>query len=416
MKKIKAIILMVCVLIIGVCGYSYLQLNIDLVPKITSNLNQNEMFKESVDWNIPYFFNLLNKNVKEKRIDNNAPITINENNLEISVNHDDAHSYISVKHDDTIIYEGSIDDFNDNFLFINNGEYTINNHVTFTTDELGNGDIYFKQKVNVDINEVKYNLTLDNLLQGQLSCIKISNVPNDIIPVGKSDLGQINFVKTDVENQYMAIIPTSYTTDVGDYAVQIHLGSNSKEFIINVSENEFVVQNLKVSQTIAKDTTYSDEANAEFAMATLPLTKSYSDEIYWESTFVQPVFGKISTPYGVIRYVNDDPVSRRHGGVDFAVPLGTPVQAPNNGVVEFAQFLKLTGNTIVIDHGAGLKSYFYHLDSISVEVNDTVKKTDIIGKVGTTGFSTGAHLHYELRIGDKCIDPFPLFDNTSTIY
>ena len=82
----------------------------------------------------------------------------------------------------------------------------------------------------------------------------------------------------------------------------------------------------------------------------------------------------------------------------------------------FADFVIMTGNTVVIEHGAGLKTIYMHLSEIDCAEGDIVEQGDIIGLVGSTGYSTGPHLHFEVRIGDQSVSPWPLIDGTSDIY
>ena len=89
---------------------------------------------------------------------------------------------------------------------------------------------------------------------------------------------------------------------------------------------------------------------------------------------------------------------------------------PADGVIEYAGFLQLSGNTIVLEHGGGLKSYFYHMDSLDVATGDRVTQGSKLGEVGTTGYSTGPHLHYEVKIGRESVSPWPLFDGSSSIF
>ena len=131
---------------------------------------------------------------------------------------------------------------------------------------------------------------------------------------------------------------------------------------------------------------------------------------YWENPFLQPVSGEITTQFGCIRYTNDDPTPSRHGGIDIAAKTGTDVLAANNGRVLFAERIQLTGNTVVIEHGYGLKSFYYHMDSLSVSAGDAVKKGDKIGEVGTTGYSTGPHLHFALAVNNVFVNPWTAFD------
>ncbi|WFA19957.1 M23 family metallopeptidase [Paenibacillus mucilaginosus] len=120
--------------------------------------------------------------------------------------------------------------------------------------------------------------------------------------------------------------------------------------------------------------------------------------------YILPVEGRLTTPYGHTRYVNGK-FSGAHLAVDLAAPEGTPVQAANEGVVVLADSLYLTGNSIYLDHGMGLFSQYAHLSKLQVQTGDRVKKGDIIGLVGTTGFSTGPHLHFAFWAHNVQVDP-----------
>lgn len=131
---------------------------------------------------------------------------------------------------------------------------------------------------------------------------------------------------------------------------------------------------------------------------------------------MQPVQGRITTEFGLLRYTNGSKTPSGHSGVDIAAPRGTPVSAPAAGRVVFSEYLLNTGNTLVIEHGGGLKSYFYHMDSLTVKVGDILTKGQNVGTVGTTGYSTGPHLHYDVRIGSKSINPWNLINGTGGFF
>ncbi|NMA65843.1 MAG: M23 family metallopeptidase [Clostridiaceae bacterium] len=114
--------------------------------------------------------------------------------------------------------------------------------------------------------------------------------------------------------------------------------------------------------------------------------------------------------FGKKRFVNNSPTSYRHNGLDIGHDKGEPVMASNNGRVLLADFLIETGNTVIIEHGFGLKTWYYHMDELKVEANDWVKKGDIIGTVGSTGFSTGPHLHFSASINGVFINPVTLIN------
>ena len=98
---------------------------------------------------------------------------------------------------------------------------------------------------------------------------------------------------------------------------------------------------------------------------------------------------------------------RRHKGVDLAAPTGTPIYATADGIVGKAQWFSSYGLYIRIDHGADLETRFAHLSKLAVAAGERVKKGDLIGYVGSTGRSTGPHLHYEVRIDGVAVNPIP---------
>lgn len=103
-----------------------------------------------------------------------------------------------------------------------------------------------------------------------------------------------------------------------------------------------------------------------------------------------------------------DPFRKRwsmHNGVDWAGPVGTPIKATAEGVVTFSGWMSGYGRVIEIRHAFGYETRYAHLSRMSVEVGDRVERGDVIGKMGSSGRSTGSHLHYEVRIGGSAIDP-----------
>jgi murein DD-endopeptidase MepM/ murein hydrolase activator NlpD len=94
-----------------------------------------------------------------------------------------------------------------------------------------------------------------------------------------------------------------------------------------------------------------------------------------------------------------------HQGMDLAAPKGTPVRATADGIVTGAEFQSGLGNMILIDHGNGITTCYGHLSKIMVTRGRQVKRGDVIGQVGSTGYSTGPHLHYEVRDHDRPLNP-----------
>jgi murein DD-endopeptidase MepM/ murein hydrolase activator NlpD len=123
--------------------------------------------------------------------------------------------------------------------------------------------------------------------------------------------------------------------------------------------------------------------------------------------FILPHEGKAFPNFGQRRIYNNKPHST-HGGVDIAAPLGAPIRAANAGKVVLASDLYLSGRTVIIDHGLGVFSSYGHMSKILVKRGGEIGKGDVLGKAGSTGRSTGPHLHWAVRIYDARVDPFSL--------
>lgn len=130
-----------------------------------------------------------------------------------------------------------------------------------------------------------------------------------------------------------------------------------------------------------------------------------------DSAFMVPVKGRLTTPYGFTRYVNGEHAGS-HRAIDLAAPEGTPVKAANDGIVVLADDLYLSGLSIYIDHGMHLFSQYIHMSKMHVKAGDRVSKGQIIGEVGTTGFSTGPHLHFTFWAHNVPVNPNPFFEST----
>jgi hypothetical protein len=124
--------------------------------------------------------------------------------------------------------------------------------------------------------------------------------------------------------------------------------------------------------------------------------------------FIWPVTGRISGRFGNQRIYNGDPKAP-HSGMDIAVPQGTPVKAPADGIITFAKpDLYLTGGTVLLDHGSGLSSNFLHLSRIDVKVGQHVRQGEVIGAAGMTGRATGPHVHWGFNWFGVRLDPLLL--------
>jgi hypothetical protein len=124
----------------------------------------------------------------------------------------------------------------------------------------------------------------------------------------------------------------------------------------------------------------------------------------FEHGFRWPVHGRISGRFGSQRVYNGKPRAP-HSGVDIAVPTGTAVHAPAAGIVTLAQHLYLSGNTVIIDHGAGISSVLLHMSKLDVQRGQRVRSGQIVGLSGMTGRATGPHVHWGMNWFGVRMDP-----------
>ena len=205
--------------------------------------------------------------------------------------------------------------------------------------------------------------------------------------------------------QMIALAPISYDIRPGVYATTLSVGGANQSFDITVKDKEFAVQYVSMDPQIVAETR-TEETNKEFQDKVNPILAEQTPELLWQGRAALPVpESRVLTLFGSRRYVNDDVNSYRHTGLDLEAPAGTEVRSVNHGKVLFAEYLAYTGNTILIEHGLGLKSWYYHLDELLVAPGDTVGKDEVIGYSGQTGFAAEPHLHLTLSVGSVYINP-----------
>jgi len=130
-----------------------------------------------------------------------------------------------------------------------------------------------------------------------------------------------------------------------------------------------------------------------------------------EGMFERPHPGEMRPNFGEKRIYNNVPRST-HSGVDIAAPYGSPVRASNSGRVVLAKDLYFSGKTVIIDHGLGLFTFYCHFSQLKVSRGETVKKGTVIALAGSTGRSTGPHLHWGVRLLGSRVDPAALLSLT----
>ncbi|WP_051621115.1 M23 family metallopeptidase [Paenibacillus sp. UNC451MF] len=201
---------------------------------------------------------------------------------------------------------------------------------------------------------------------------------------------------------YFTYLPVGTNVPPGDYPI-----GNKTLKVVSAS---FPKQYLQVSEQL--ESMRQDTKRIEADQVKIDAARSQSEpQFLFQSTFLKPIEGILTTPYGHMRYVNGK-LSGSHLALDLAAKQGTPIKATNDGIVALADNLYLTGNSIYLDHGMGLFSQYAHMSELRVKTGDRVKRGDIIGLVGTTGFSTGPHLHFTFWANNVPVNPNLFFEKT----
>jgi murein DD-endopeptidase MepM/ murein hydrolase activator NlpD len=176
---------------------------------------------------------------------------------------------------------------------------------------------------------------------------------------------------------------------------------------LTIERAQFETRRLQVADRYADPPDAVIERIVREARLLEELFAQSPSERFWRGPFRMPVAGPSTSSYGRRTVINGRPGSR-HQGADFRAARGTPVTAPNAGVIVLASDLYYAGSTVVLDHGQGLVSLFAHLSQVGVEVGARVEQGDQIGKAGATGRVTGPHLHWAVRLHGTSVDPLSL--------
>jgi murein DD-endopeptidase MepM/ murein hydrolase activator NlpD len=177
---------------------------------------------------------------------------------------------------------------------------------------------------------------------------------------------------------------------------------------LEVRPNPHPVQLLSIPASILAVST--DDGRRMEAEALAQAFAAVPPDPRWRAPFMLPIIGRGTSGFGLPRRYGPGGNVSYHLGADIAAPEGTPIHATNEGVVRVAGQYPIKGGLVVLDHGFGVTSLYFHQSRIAVQVGDVVERGDVIGYVGTTGLSTGPHLHWEMRIDGVPTDPMAWVD------
>ena len=275
---------------------------------------------------------------------------------------------------------------------------------------------YLDYVLNINVNiPMTFSLSQDTVKQGSAVTVTGHGVFTDVSG-HVNGMGDDIHIVVDESGNASGMIGISYRCSPGTYDFVITAGEETFTFPITVEKEDYEVQHLIIDETVRSETVTNQDASIQYSNMLEEAYASWIPQRYYDDCFTQPIDGTVTTQFGLYRYTNDYPTPSRHAGVDIANAEGTPIKAAANGKAIVARWLTTTGYTIVIDHGYGVKTFYYHMSEIMIEEGSFVYEGDYIGKVGMTGYATGPHLHFNLMVGENSIDPWPAFDGSSGIF
>jgi len=195
-----------------------------------------------------------------------------------------------------------------------------------------------------------------------------------------------------------------YTEITNNYISKSSRGSVTK------SSNNTALDLMKLS-TMVEELNRSYNADAQL-MAELEISKGKLQDIANAIPTLVPIYGKIASPFGMRKHPIKK-VNKAHEGVDISCSKGDPILAAASGVVEYSGYNSGYGYHVIIDHKNGYRTLYAHSSKLLVKKGELVIKGKKIALVGSTGLSTGPHLHFEIRIGNTPVDPMQYIDFSS---
>jgi murein DD-endopeptidase MepM/ murein hydrolase activator NlpD len=211
-----------------------------------------------------------------------------------------------------------------------------------------------------------------------------------------------------VEGDWVGLLPAGLEMQRGENPVNIltwrgEEASPPQAERINIVWGSFLYQDIAVPNALAPllDPTLNEQEQD----TVLAAYRRFTPQKWWTGAFLPPVPGAVISEFGGIRNYNSGVLESRHTGTDYRAGLGEPTSAAGDGRVVFANFTQIRGNHIIIDHGVGVMTGYSHLSEVYVVPGQRVLAGDIIGAVGATGRTQGAHMHFEVVVNGAWVDP-----------
>jgi len=275
------------------------------------------------------------------------------------------------------------------------------NELTFPTYLLPNQSLYLPSDDPYQPLPAKWRqlrMSPVPMVQGESAAIYVE-IQDGGTPVGTFAGQGLHFAP--FADGFLALVGLDAFTEPGPYRLELGGGEDLSwakfDQDVQVISGNYGTQYITVPEEL--NDLLAPEVRAEDEAILASVFGQFGRQPMWSEIFQMPVNNvPISAGYGAARSYNEGPIEIFHTGVDFAGIVGTPIVAPAGGTVIYSDTLPLHGNSLVVDHGLGVMTAYYHLSEIHVTPGDMVIAGQQIAAGGSTGLSSGPHLHWDLRI------------------
>ncbi len=251
-------------------------------------------------------------------------------------------------------------------------------------------------------------LSSDIIPQGSLGFIKI-RVENGEIPQVTWMQKEISLVPNPLKTDWYGFVGVDLSFRPGRYdiLVKIRPSGIEKHLKIKIPEKDYGVRRLTLPKKMVDLDSRTLKRVKKESRIMKKLWNAPRSNPSWSGPFLRPVPGEVVGPFGRRSIINNQPRST-HSGIDLRGGRGDPIKAINDGRVVMRGDHFFTGLSVVIDHGGGIQSMYFHMEKIMVQQGEILGKGQIIGLVGSSGRATGPHLHWGIRINGARVDPLAL--------
>lgn len=220
------------------------------------------------------------------------------------------------------------------------------------------------------------------------------------------------------KNKKYVLIPFSYYEKPENKKLSIEYIENGiakkESLLLKVIDGNYAKEQIKVNpaKVNPKSKEVRKRISKEYAQA-MKIYTTVTPKSYISRPFIQPLTSKITSAFGKARIYNGS-LKGYHSGTDFRASMGTPIVAANDGKVVLVAKRFYSGGTVILDHGEGIYTCYFHMSKFAVTKGEMVKRGELLGKSGQSGRVTGPHLHFSARINGVQVDPLQLISLMNT--